>query len=465
VLVGLVTAATFLGILPHVRHIGIWEDHFVIGQNLRQTGRLTIDGVPSLFRQPGYPVFVATSLWIADHLSPGRALPGPAASRDKDRDIRVVFVAHCLLAGILGWVAALSASRWCAPWASACIGCMAGLNPYTLALASLVHYHLLFLTLIGGATWLLIRMADRPAPSVAWCLLGGLAWGLTSLVKPVTLLIPVFVGLMGWRLWSWRAALCGTVWFVLGMGLVVAPYMARNYRVGDGMVGVTAQPGFAFWGSSVEPVKEGAPFLVWQPIWWTKGMPIYARVTGSTNYSNATLNAYAVPLNRAFAMEARRNIRQSPGIYLYNVTHNLWSFNTDKLVFWFNSFQSANDAVTPGGTRIGLLWIVGVMVLGSVGLLWAMAAGQRSAWAVGAVFVTLIVSHSISFLTELYTCCKLVPLVLGVALLLERLTALTSSHRRLTWLSPAVAITGVCGAVGALGRVALDCLVRAGVAP
>ena len=56
-----------------------WEDHFQIGQNLRSTGALTIDGVPSIFRPPGYPGFVAASLWIGDADLPcDRTIFGPA---------------------------------------------------------------------------------------------------------------------------------------------------------------------------------------------------------------------------------------------------------------------------------------------------------------------------------------------------------------------------------------------------
>ncbi len=54
---------------------------------------------------------------------------------------------------------------------------------------------------------------------------------------------------------------------LIGMVLIVGPYVGRNYLV-TGQPIVTAQSGFAFWGTSIEKIDPGEPFLVWQPIWW-----------------------------------------------------------------------------------------------------------------------------------------------------------------------------------------------------
>src|ERR1035437_6381929 len=64
----IITSMLSLLFLSRARPI-VWEDHFQIGQNLRSTGTLTIDDVPSIFRPPGYPGFVAASLWIGDVFS------------------------------------------------------------------------------------------------------------------------------------------------------------------------------------------------------------------------------------------------------------------------------------------------------------------------------------------------------------------------------------------------------------
>jgi hypothetical protein len=72
-------------------------------------------------------------------------------------------------------------------------------------------------------------------------------WGLTSLVKPVTLVIPFFFApliLIRWRL---RPAIRSIVLIVLGMILVVGPYVGRNYLI-TGQPIVTAQGGIRLLG-------------------------------------------------------------------------------------------------------------------------------------------------------------------------------------------------------------------------
>src|SRR5471030_2023792 len=68
-----------------------WEDHFRIGQNLRSTGALTIDGQPSIFRPPGYPGFVAATLWIGDRISAPQEGSNP---RSTERDRRTIVSAQ-----------------------------------------------------------------------------------------------------------------------------------------------------------------------------------------------------------------------------------------------------------------------------------------------------------------------------------------------------------------------------------
>src|SRR5476651_76896 len=68
-----------------------WEDHFRIGQNLRSTGALTIDGLPSIFRPPGFPGFVAAALWIGDRISPSKDSPD---QRSTEHDQRIVVSAQ-----------------------------------------------------------------------------------------------------------------------------------------------------------------------------------------------------------------------------------------------------------------------------------------------------------------------------------------------------------------------------------
>jgi hypothetical protein len=165
-----------------------------------------------------------------------------------------------------------------------------------MPLANLVSYHLLFvvLTIFSTLGLLSLRRGLSSAPAAAGA---GVLWGLTSLVKPVALVIPVFVApLMLLRLPK-RPVTRSLVLMLVGMTLIIGPYVGRNYLI-TGQPIVTAQSGFAFWGTSIEKIDPGQPFLVWQPIWWKYGMPIFSGVTGSAEYSRPADECLRGPAQR-----------------------------------------------------------------------------------------------------------------------------------------------------------------------
>ncbi|MDB5575425.1 MAG: hypothetical protein JWR80_601 [Bradyrhizobium sp.] len=391
----------------------LWEDHFQIGQNLRSTGTLTIDDVPSLLRPPGFPGFVASVLWVGDAISTPGADPSRRAA---ERDQRMVVSAHGLLLGAMAAALFFWASLSNSSILAAGIAVTASLNPFSLALANVASYHLLFVVMTIVSTLGLFSLRRFPSSGPA-ALVTGMLWGLTSLVKPVTLVIPFFVApLMLWRL-PRNLAIKSVGLVLVGMALTVAPYVTRNYLI-SGQPIVTAQSGFAFWGTSIEKIGPDEPFLVWQPIWWKYGMPTFTKVTGSTEYSGPLLNAHALELNAAFSNEARQNILAAPGIYLHNVMHNFISFNLDTMEFWNKFFIVHNKRLAQALSKF---WIISLMMLAAAGMIWGCARRDDDAMTVTAIYLGMVIAHSISFATELYTISKLPLIILGFALLVRRL--------------------------------------------
>lgn len=162
-----------------------WEDHFQIGQNLRSTGTLTIDGVPSLFRPPGFPGFVAASLWIGDTISGSKIDP---SRRSAERDLRIVARAQGVVLGAVAAALFFWASLWSGSVVAASLAIAAALNPYSLAIADVATYHLLFVVLTTLSTLALFLLRRPSMPSGSGALAAGLFWGLTSLVKSVALM-------------------------------------------------------------------------------------------------------------------------------------------------------------------------------------------------------------------------------------------------------------------------------------
>ena len=411
----IITSMLSLLFLSRARPI-VWEDHFQIGQNLRSTGTLTIDDAPSIFRPPGYPGFVAASLWIGDVFSAPTDTPD---QRIAERDQRIVVFAQGFLLGVLAAALFFWASLWTGFVPAAGVAFTAALNPYSLALANLVSYHLLFvvLTILSTLGLFSLRRSSSSGPAAAGA---GVLWGLTSLVKPVTLVIPFFVASLMLMRWPLRPAIKSIVLMGVGMILIVGPYVARNDLI-TGQPIVTAQGGLAFWGTSIEKMGPDEPFLVWQPIWWKFGMPIFTKVTGSAEYSRPLQNAYAVQLNAEFSKEARNNIIAAPEIYLYNVFRNFISFNLDTMGFWNKFFVAHNKRLVQ---ILSEFWIIWLMMLAAVGAIWGCISNDDDAMMVTAIYLGVVIAHSISFATELYTIAKLPLIILGFALVVRRLEVL-----------------------------------------
>jgi hypothetical protein len=411
------TAAVFmivsilsLFLLSKATHLD-WEDHFRIGQNLRSTGALTIDGQPSIFRPPGYPGFVAATLWIGDLVSASSSLP-----RSAERDQRIVVFAQGILLGAMAAALFVWASLWNGVVVAASIAFAATLNPFSLALANVATYHLLFVVLLTFSTLALFLLRGASRVSVG-ALGAGLLWGLTCLVKPVALLIPFFIAPLMLIRWPLRSAIRSIMLIGVGMILIVGPYVVRNALV-TGQSFVTAQGGVVFWGSSVEKMAPDQSFLEWQPIWWKYGMPIFSKVTGSSDYSEPLQNTYALQLNAEFWKQAKQNIAAAPGVYLHNVARNFISFNLDTMEFWNKFFVAHNKRLVQ---TLSDIWIICLMILSAAGVIWGCMRNDDDAMTVVAVYACIVVAHSISFATGLYTISKFPLILLGFALLLRQL--------------------------------------------
>jgi hypothetical protein len=429
----IVVSVMSLALLSKATHLD-WEDHFRIGQNLRSTGGLTIDGLPSIFRPPGFPGFVAAVLWIGDAISASKDGPVP---RSAERDQRMVVAAQGLLLAAMAAALFLWTSRESDFTVAAALAVAATLNPFSLSLANVATYHLLFVVLLTFSTLGMLLLRGSPQSSAPASAGVGLLWGLTSLVKPVTLIIPLFLAPLMLIRWPLRSAVKSIILIGIGMTLIVGPYVVRNALVA-GEPFVTAQGGVVFWGSSVEKMGPDQPFLVWQPIWWKYGMPIFSKVTGSAEYSEPAQNAYALQLNAEFWKEAKNNIIAAPQIYLTNVARNFISFNLDTMEFWNKFFVAHNKRLV--GVLSGL-WIVFLMILAAAGVIWGCIGNDDDAMTIVAVYLCIVIAHSIAFATELYTISKFPAIVLGFALLLRRLEVMP--HYRVPARSIACGMAGV----------------------
>jgi hypothetical protein len=380
------------------------EEHFQLGQRLYATGTLSLEDEPTVFRPPGFPAFVAGVLHVRDAVAP---------SVD---DLRAVALAHAGLLGIGALALFARASRTHAtPVAFAC-GMLYALHPLSLLIARNISYYTLHIVCVSLATLALgeALRQDAARPRASWALAAGAAWGLTTLVRPLTLLLPPFVFLAArWQggRGSGRAALRFTALFVVAMAAVIAPYTARNHRVAHRLVLVNAQDGFAVWALTATRNPAGDT-SEWLSLWNRRGAAIYDRVTGGAPYSTARFHRDALALNDAFRAEARRNVRRNPLKYASNVVWNLVAFHRDHTHRWLALMGQVREG---RGERFRVLvaQLVGwsILALALAGVARGLRDGDPEAPIVAALYAMFWAAHAFVILMSRYTYVRF-PLVL-----------------------------------------------------
>lgn len=105
----------------------------------------------------------------------------------------------------------------------------------------------LFLPLLALTVLMLVRMTRRP--TMIRQIVVGICLGLAALTR--TVMLPFPLALFAWlallRRWSWAAVLRMSAVVTIVMGLTIAPWTYRNYRVFGQLVPVSTQGGLGFW--------------------------------------------------------------------------------------------------------------------------------------------------------------------------------------------------------------------------
>jgi hypothetical protein len=405
---------------------------FDLGLNVAAVGVLGSGTHPTVYKPPGYPLFVAGAV---------RLLAGkPTLCETCDTGPhwgRLAYRRRFLerAARVLGWAQA---------WAHACAagalclclsrlmslptatlgGLLFGADPVLLVLVGATHYtilHLLFVT-VGCA--LLVQCIPEPPGgrrSAAWWWLTGVWWGLATLVRPVTLLLPPFVlgaALAGAR-GRVRNVLAGFGWFVMGMALAILPHSVRNYRTAGQWIPVNAQLWTAVFGSTAVETHASPDRLRWRDVLSEAreiaSLSIERQVSGV--YEPLSVHENLL-LEEGYRHAALANLRASPQTYLRNVLRSLWSYHVHTTAVYLSIFRhyqqpggtwprwgstgtAADPATWPGG---GLYRVLGglLTMLGFAGAGLAVYRRDARMLAPAAVHACLAVAHSLSWMDFTY---------------------------------------------------------------
>jgi Glycosyltransferase family 87 len=408
-----------------------------LGLNLRVHGVLGDRQEPTIFKPPGYPAFIALVLVArgekpqpaAEYTSypPWSELHGLPLPYDPSDVARVVSAVYWAQALALAAAAALM-FLWLARVARepvAFVGALLfGLSPHTLILVGFLHYSVLHLLLMIGGALALEHALSGPPPSRRRLFVAGLVWGLATLVRPVTLLLPPFVlaALLPRRTRAWREALAATLTFTLGMAVVLAPYTARNYARSGRLVPVSAQVWMNLWAASLAEVPPQPDHIRWKAV-RDPLMRILKRVPESPLRTDPETVRDSLLLEAEFRRLTIRNLSRRPGVYAANVASSLWTLVRDVPTVLVKNFQymgrpeatvrdwyslgRSQDFHPPGASLVSAA-VVHVLGLFSVAaLLVDLRRRDPSLLVAGTLWLCVVVAHALVWMDLLYYYVKL----------------------------------------------------------
>lgn len=420
----LVTLAISLFSLSHNRQLGqmagMAEEYFDLGIFLTLThGFPVVENAPFVFRPPGYPVFIASVLTAWGGLSDDETRLRNSRDRELDIDIKdavaVVLIAQCLLLGLSSvflflWLSSILSLPVAMSFALA-FGC----NPYTIILTGLLHYGLLHVFFIIIASYALSHAVTRQNPAGLYLFFAGVLWGLSALVRPVALILPVFafvIFLCRLRP-SWMSIATATLVFTIGMTAVIAPYTLRNYALTQRFIPVNAQAGAVFWGATAARSDRDPNHFRWWNIWRSGGRQIFETVTGKSHYSYTDYIAHNVELEDEFAKQAIQNLSRQPDVFAYNVVQNALTFTVDINSVFIQAFQFIQDpnkkidkqwfavgnpqefhSSASANTFRGFIYLLTVLSAAGVGL--ALWKRDPALLVPGCVYACLCLAHAIT---------------------------------------------------------------------
>jgi len=404
---------------------GMAEEYFNLGFNLLHSGMLTADNqTPCLLRPPGYPFFIASVLSIrraVAHLDPTdpAAKDHQAATFD---DRTAVFLAQCVLLALSTAVLFLWMSRHLLVRDAFILSLLFGCNPYMLILTGLLHYDILHVFLIILSSYVLCCAVEiRGWRHILFLALAGVLWGFSTLVRPVTLILPAFaivLFLIHFK-FSLRPTLVSAVVFTLALLVTIAPYTLRNYRHTGRVIPVNAQGYVALWSGTVRILHPSPNHFKWWNLWNDDGMEIFRRVTKTSSYSYDEYVRNIVQIEDEFAKEAAQNLRRQPGVYIANVLRNFKTIALDTNSVFIKVFQTIQQPGTiiekkwfglgypqdfyPSYAAAAFELLIAILTLfGFLGISVALIRKDASLAVGGLVFLCICLAHSITLVDMMH---------------------------------------------------------------
>nr|CAI78515.1 hypothetical protein [uncultured bacterium] len=340
------------------RMSGLTEEYTDVAKYLLEYGmEYPHDEIQYVYRPPGYIFFLKTILRFPSHIprTDGKELeqaiehfkmiPEWRSTPVFELENKLIFAAQAVFFGGSALVLFLLLCRFSSLRQAFLLAIAYGLNVYLIILVGMYHYSVVHLFFVMLSCYVTVLALEKKEAQTALLLLSGIFWGLTTLIRPTTLILPVFflVFLVFYFKKDTKKIVPSIMMFSLGMLLAVFPQTCKNYSKTHRIIPVNAQTWIVLWANTVEQGKVSQNHANWWSIWSSKGMPIYQRVTNKESYYFLNIIKYNMELEDAFKAETIKNLKHQPQVLVKNLMRNFGSFFMNINSVTINIFQALQE--------------------------------------------------------------------------------------------------------------------------
>jgi hypothetical protein len=396
---------------------------------------------PSLFRPPGYVAFLRFINAVGGPISNDRAWP--------------IYVGQGLVLGLATVAWYVIACRWLAPSAACLMALTFGCNPLMVVLVGYIHYDILHVGMSVMAGLLLVRAFANQTASLRWATLAGIAGGVLTLVRPMTLVVPAFLalalGLLAKRAGSSRTWLAWAV-FSLAMAATIAPKTWSNYDRTGQFIPVNAQFWSQLWPMFEEPIKLTSENYPWISLVPRRLAPLVEKQLGPSNLNDeGNGQTHPLTIENICRARVRELIGARSGLYFSNFIHNAVFFlaGDSRLrvrAFVFCQCQDIYLHPTTWATGFFVAASAFLHVCGVLGLALGLWRRDPTVTILAALFICLWIVHSMVYLDYRFVYVKL-PFMLWFTgyLMNEYFKTRSSGKKAMTWIATAFAMSSLLG--------------------
>jgi hypothetical protein len=405
---------------------GMAEEYFSLGVIMYYTGNFYLSDSaknPFVFRPPGYAKYIDLVLKTYGGMKPKgyRFHSKDEFELEYKHILNVVYFSQCLLNILSSLILFLLLSELLNMFLAFGLSVMFGINPYLIMLGGMVHYETLHIFMILLSTWLTYLAFTRKKFGLIFLFSAGIFWGLTTLIRPVTLILPVLFAIVLFLYFrrDLKTLLLYFLIFIIGFVGIISPYTYRNYKLVHRFIPVNAQTNISFWAGSSKSLNIDANHYRWWEIWYPEGQNNFEKMTGTTGFQTYVYADHVLEFEDFYKKEFKKNISENPMVYIGNVCKNFLLLNfgiNSVFIKMFQYKQNNNDEIDKNWLKTGdpqdfyssyaanaftiLIFIMSIMSL--CGIYLAVKNKDYIIYIPLMAFLAIAISHSITYMDLMY---------------------------------------------------------------